>query len=71
LPFCLFYKVIITTYGTIVSMPAFDQTDFEGSPADDVGMSIIERLFTNVVHALFVVIHDPTINASLQVAALK
>jgi hypothetical protein len=52
-------------------MPAFDQTDFEGSPADDVGMSIIERLFTNVVHALFVVIHDPTINASLQVAALK
>jgi hypothetical protein len=69
LPFCLFYKLI--NYGTIVSTPAFDQTDFEGSPAADVGIFIIERLFTKVVHTLSVIIQEPTTNESLLTVRLK
>ena len=61
---------MVNNYGTIVRMPLFDQTAFEGNPADDVGTSMIERLFTKVVHTLFAVMHDPAINESLHDALL-
>jgi hypothetical protein len=44
------------------STPPLFQTEPDGRPADDVGTLIIDRLFTNVVQTLSVVICVPTIN---------
>ena len=46
----------------------FFQTAPEGKPAEDVGIFLIDKLFTNVVHSLSAVIHEPTIIAQLQLA---
>jgi hypothetical protein len=48
----------------------FLHTEPEGNPADDVGMLLIDRLLTNVVHTLSVVILFPTTKEQLQVAKL-
>jgi hypothetical protein len=48
---------------TIFRTPAFDHTEPEGSPADEVGIFFIERLFTNVAHTLSAVMLLPTIIA--------
>lgn len=50
--------------------PELLQTEPEGKPADDVGMFLIERLFTNVVHTLSDVIFEPTINVLAHEATL-
>ena len=47
--------------------PALLQTEPEGSPADDVGIFLIDRLFTNVVQTLSVVMLEPTMNAVVPV----
>ena len=48
----------------------FFQTDPTGKPADDVGIFIMFKLFTNVEHTLVVVILEPTINEQLKQATL-
>ena len=40
----------------------FCQTDPAGNPAEEVGILLIERLFTNVVRSLSVAIPEPNIN---------
>ena len=49
-------------YGTIFKTPELLQTEPEGSPADDVGIVLIDRLFTNVVQVLSEVMFAPTMN---------
>ena len=40
--------------------PLLLHTAPDGSPADEVGMFLIERLFTKVAHILSALIFDPT-----------
>jgi hypothetical protein len=54
-------------YGTIHSTPALLQIEPLGNPAADVGIFIIDKLFTNVAQALFAAILLPTIIASANV----
>ena len=42
----------------------------EGKPAEDVGIFLMDKLFTNVAHCLSAVIHEPTIIALLHVEVL-
>ncbi len=48
----------------------FFQTAPDGNPADEVGIFLIERLFTKVVHTLSAVKFDPTIIALAHVFVL-
>ena len=50
--------------------PALLHTDPAGKPAEDVGIFLIERLFTNVVQSLSDVMFEPTINEQAQEATL-
>jgi len=43
----------------------FLHTAPDGKPADEVGIFVIDRLFTNVVHTQFAIIFDPTIIVQL------
>jgi hypothetical protein len=52
------------------SMPKLFQTDPLGNPADEVGIDLIDKLLTNVVHTLSDVMLEPTINAQAQDAIL-
>ena len=48
--------------------PLLDHTEPAGKPAADIGMFLIDRLFTNVVHVLSVVSPCPMTNDKLHVA---
>ena len=60
----------IFDYGTIANIPPLFQTEPDGKPLADVGMLLIDRLFTNVVQALSAVIFEPIIIALEQVLIL-
>jgi hypothetical protein len=64
----LFYFVIF--YYTIFNVPKSFHTAPEGKPKKDVGMFLIDKLFTNVVLHLSAVIPKPTIIAALQLDVL-
>lgn len=55
--FFLFYT-ILSTFPAEVSF----HTAPDGNPADEVGMSIIDKLLVNVVQDLFALIFEPIIN---------
>jgi hypothetical protein len=63
--FILFYFILFF-YGTIVKIPELLHTEPLGKPALDVGIFVIERLFTKVAQTLFAVILEPTIIAQAQ-----
>ena len=46
----------------MLSTPPLFQTEPAGKPAADVGIFIMDRLFTNVVQVLSAAIFEPTIN---------
>ena len=50
--------------------PELLQTEPAGKPADEVGIFLIDKLFTNVAHCLSAVIQEPTIIAQLQLDVL-
>lgn len=52
-------------------IPKLFHTEPAGKPADDVGMFLIERLLTNVAHALSDVIFEPTIKEQAQDAVFE
>ena len=53
-------------YVTIFNIPKLFHTEPLGKPADDVGIFLIDKLFTNVVQTLSAVILFPTITAETQ-----
>ena len=53
---------------TIFKVPLSLHTEPEGRPAEDVGMFLIDRLFTNVAQERSLVILDPIIKESEQEA---
>ena len=55
---------------TIFKVPLSLHTEPAGKPADDVGMFLIERLFTNVAQERSLVILDPTMKEQAQEATL-
>ena len=59
----MFFLVL---FYTMFKTPPLFQTEPEGKPNDDVGIVLIERLFTNVVHSLSAIIPTPIIIAPVQ-----
>jgi hypothetical protein len=55
---------------TIFRTPLLLHTDPAGNPTDDVGISLIDRLFTNVAQERSLVILDPTMKEQAQEATL-